>query len=411
MAGTLWYRQGPTGRPWPQANEPSNATPIGDAEHEPVGVFLANTAMDEIERAISSGAAAARVGLLVGRPCTGPARPFILVTDVILTDVPVDEDGVPRFSDSAFAEAEEQFAEAPEGSSIVGWFSAQPRKGSDIFAFERYVHRRFFPETWQLALLIDSKYRTSRLYRWEGGQLTPCDRFYFWNVVADPFDPHVASPSPTPTYQEFDDLTAAAHEASLPPPRAQVKATPWIRAAVGILIVYLMIPQAPGSIFWLRARGADQAQDLIELERNLAQLEMETRQLQALQTEAPANGRVPVTDGPKGSENAGSPPTSTSSTSATPSAESRPQASLSIPSLEGLDDVRDPAEGDYVIQPGDTMWSISRSLLGDPWEFRSLAVENQIPDPNRIFPGQRLRLPGEPAPDDESPSVTAVPGP
>lgn len=47
----------------------------------------------------------------------------------------------------------------------------------------------------------------------------------------------------------------------------------------------------------------------------------------------------------------------------------------------------------YVIQPGDTMWRISGTLLGDPRSFRSLAEANDIEDPDRIYPGQRLRIP------------------
>lgn len=50
---------------------------------------------------------------------------------------------------------------------------------------------------------------------------------------------------------------------------------------------------------------------------------------------------------------------------------------------------------EYVIQPGDTMWAISRTLLGDPRLFRELAQKNQIENPDRIFPGQRLVVPLE----------------
>ena len=45
------------------------------------------------------------------------------------------------------------------------------------------------------------------------------------------------------------------------------------------------------------------------------------------------------------------------------------------------------------IQPGDTMWSISRTLLGDPWAFRGLAETNEIEDPNTIYPVNGLQFP------------------
>jgi nucleoid-associated protein YgaU len=48
--------------------------------------------------------------------------------------------------------------------------------------------------------------------------------------------------------------------------------------------------------------------------------------------------------------------------------------------------------GDYVVQEGDTLWGIAARFTGDPHEFRRLASQNQIVDPDRIYPGERIRL-------------------
>lgn len=46
----------------------------------------------------------------------------------------------------------------------------------------------------------------------------------------------------------------------------------------------------------------------------------------------------------------------------------------------------------YVVAAGDTLWHISRRLLGDPLRYPELAAANQIADPDLIHPGQVLRL-------------------
>lgn len=54
--------------------------------------------------------------------------------------------------------------------------------------------------------------------------------------------------------------------------------------------------------------------------------------------------------------------------------------------------------GTYVVQPGDTLWSIAKRAYGDPNRFRDIAGLNKILDANRLMPGEVLRLPDAPPP-------------
>ena len=47
----------------------------------------------------------------------------------------------------------------------------------------------------------------------------------------------------------------------------------------------------------------------------------------------------------------------------------------------------------YSIQKGDTLWDLSKRFSDSPWLWPSLWKENnQIPNPHRIYPGERIRL-------------------
>jgi nucleoid-associated protein YgaU len=67
------------------------------------------------------------------------------------------------------------------------------------------------------------------------------------------------------------------------------------------------------------------------------------------------------------------------------------------------------SEGTYVVKKGDTLWGIAKNLLNDPVLWPQIRERNPfITDPNRIFPGDTLAIPGrEPAPQAEVPVAEA----
>ncbi len=55
-----------------------------------------------------------------------------------------------------------------------------------------------------------------------------------------------------------------------------------------------------------------------------------------------------------------------------------------------------PAGDTYVVQKGDTLWDIARQLYNDPLYWQRIWNQNPfIANPNRIFPGDTLALPGK----------------
>ncbi|HWU36148.1 MAG TPA: LysM peptidoglycan-binding domain-containing protein, partial [Candidatus Acidoferrum sp.] len=54
-----------------------------------------------------------------------------------------------------------------------------------------------------------------------------------------------------------------------------------------------------------------------------------------------------------------------------------------------------PPESGYVVKKGDTLWGIAKSLLSDPFLWPQIWERNPfITNPNRIFPGDTLSVPG-----------------
>jgi nucleoid-associated protein YgaU len=56
-----------------------------------------------------------------------------------------------------------------------------------------------------------------------------------------------------------------------------------------------------------------------------------------------------------------------------------------------------PAEQTYTVVSGDSLSKISKKVYGDPNHWRRIfdANQDQIKDPDEIFPGQTLKIPSE----------------
>lgn len=46
----------------------------------------------------------------------------------------------------------------------------------------------------------------------------------------------------------------------------------------------------------------------------------------------------------------------------------------------------------YTVKKGDTLWAICKAQLGDGSKYKAVAAENGIANPNRIYPGQIIKL-------------------
>lgn len=55
--------------------------------------------------------------------------------------------------------------------------------------------------------------------------------------------------------------------------------------------------------------------------------------------------------------------------------------------------------GDYAVERGDTLWDIARRLLDDPFRWQEIYSANRglLSNPDRIYPGQELTIPGRTA--------------
>lgn len=69
-----------------------------------------------------------------------------------------------------------------------------------------------------------------------------------------------------------------------------------------------------------------------------------------------------------------------------------------------------PAPTIHVVVRGDSLWDLAQRFYGNPFRYHEIAAANHIPNPDLIFPGQQLVIPGLPV-EQPDPTPGPVPGP
>ena len=57
---------------------------------------------------------------------------------------------------------------------VVGWQHTHPGFGIFLSAYDLFLHRHFFSEPWQVALVVDPKAQELGFYQWLKGQVVDC---------------------------------------------------------------------------------------------------------------------------------------------------------------------------------------------------------------------------------------------
>ncbi len=60
------------------------------------------------------------------------------------------------------------------GEVVVGWHHTHPGYGVFLSAYDLFIHRHFFSEPWQVALVVDPRQEEFGFFQWRDGQVVDC---------------------------------------------------------------------------------------------------------------------------------------------------------------------------------------------------------------------------------------------
>jgi proteasome lid subunit RPN8/RPN11 len=279
-------------------------------------------------------------GILLGRPIDDVTR-----VDAALPARQTDEyAGEIAFPPPVWEEAYAKLDEHP-GSTIVGWYHSHPGSGVAMSDYDRRLHKVLFGEPFSVALVLDPVAERMAWFGWDIEQLWP---------------PRSDEPAP-----------AAAPVAVAAPGRG-------LRASVAGLVALGILAGGAGG-YWIdrELRPHPDRETVLELRRRL---QAESSQLRRLRGDLD-RARSDLAADQERLRSAAADLEATRRALA--------EARRKLAKARQAETVR------FRIRPGDTLWGLARTFLGDGrrWPEIFRANSSRITDPDRLLIGQVIDIP------------------
>ena len=150
-----------------------------------VSVFLKRAAYIRVSVHSCSSDTVEVGGVLVGEWCQdeGSGDEFVIVKHALPARHTLQGSVYLTFTQDSLVDLHDQIDQRFEGEKIVGWYHTHPRMGIFLSHYDTWLHQNFFPEPWQVALVVEPYSSLGGFFiRQPDGDLDPARYFGFYEV-------------------------------------------------------------------------------------------------------------------------------------------------------------------------------------------------------------------------------------
>lgn len=140
-------------------------TPFPVFIHQRVNQYVARHARDNDDREVG--------GLLLGRPFIDPEehRIYPIIIHAIAARFATESRGHLTFTHRTWLDLIQQREEHFPREEVMGWYHTHPGLSIFLSEWDLLIHRHFFREPWQIALVVDPHQDQAGIFVWSGGDI------------------------------------------------------------------------------------------------------------------------------------------------------------------------------------------------------------------------------------------------
>lgn len=141
-------------------------------------VVMAESALDRCVERGSADMTREIGGILVGEVLKDESGPYVRVDDTV-DALHADEKGAElTFTHETWEHINKEMDTKHAGKKIVGWYHTHPGFGVFLSDRDEFIHKSFFDQPFQIALVYDPKTREQGVFAWEKGGTARMNRYW-----------------------------------------------------------------------------------------------------------------------------------------------------------------------------------------------------------------------------------------
>jgi proteasome lid subunit RPN8/RPN11 len=145
---------------------------IGTIHDDAVAIAIREQVLDQILE-YSAGEPLAEIGGFLIGAVRGSGQ-VVVVESFLPAEHTRSRAGSVTFTHETWATLTRQSAERFPGKRVVGWHHTHPGLGVFLSAYDLFIHRNFFREPWQIAMVVDPRAQELGFFHWRGGDVHDC---------------------------------------------------------------------------------------------------------------------------------------------------------------------------------------------------------------------------------------------
>lgn len=172
----------PTPKPAPTRDRSREAGILGEVHSDAVPIFVYGATLHQILDYSEEDRSRELGGFLVGgfhedRRAYVEVRHFLPARDAPSRVASL------TFTHETWSQLHREVEAGYPNDRVVGWHHTHPNLGVFLSAYDLFVHRHFFAERWQVALVVDPQRQEFGFFQWRGKTITDCGFVYIHREV------------------------------------------------------------------------------------------------------------------------------------------------------------------------------------------------------------------------------------
>jgi proteasome lid subunit RPN8/RPN11 len=146
---------------------------LGEIHADALPILIREPILEEILEYSEEDTSRELGGFLVGRYDT-EAHPRVEIRHFLPAASAASRAASLTFTHETWAQLTREVESQYPDEVVVGWHHTHPNFGIFLSAYDLFIHRHFFPDPWQIAMVVDPRRQELGFFQWRQGEVVDC---------------------------------------------------------------------------------------------------------------------------------------------------------------------------------------------------------------------------------------------